>query len=142
MGIEEKYRPSTLKKEIIDSLIDIHIESSPVLIWQNEGGIRNVTKARIEAIDFASDSILLTPFSNSDEFLFNSLKINTTFYLRGNSKNIVFKQEKSAKKTVKRLHETVTLAFADLQPVAVYDFDRCRKCKRRWIGYAALQPYY
>ncbi|MBC7538733.1 MAG: hypothetical protein H7281_07930 [Bacteriovorax sp.] len=101
MGIEVNYRTSTLKKEIIDTLIDIHIESTPVLIWQNVSGKRNVTKAKIEAIDFASDSIFFTPFSNSDENMFDQLKINSTFYLRGNTKSIVFKQDKAAKKTTK-----------------------------------------
>jgi hypothetical protein len=61
MGIEVNYRTSKLKKEIIDTLIDIHIESSPVLIWQNEDGKRKVTKAKIEAIDFASDSLHFLP---------------------------------------------------------------------------------
>jgi hypothetical protein len=101
MGIEVNYRTSKLKKEIIDTLIDIHIESSPVLIWQNEDGKRKVTKAKIEAIDFASDSIILTPFSTTDENIFDKLKVNSTFYLRGNTKSIVFKQDKPAKKTTK-----------------------------------------
>ncbi|MDO9182434.1 MAG: hypothetical protein Q7U04_08495 [Bacteriovorax sp.] len=103
MGIEVNYRTCTLKKEIIDSLIDIHIESAPVLIWQNIEGKRNVTKAKIEAIDFNNNSLILTAYSNADELIFDRLKVNTTFYIRGDSKNIVFKQERPAKKTNKGL---------------------------------------
>ncbi|MDD4972986.1 MAG: PilZ domain-containing protein [Bacteriovorax sp.] len=101
MGIEVNYRTAKAKKEIIDTLIDIHIESSAVLIWQNEDGKRNVTKAKIEAIDFASDSIIFTPFSTVDENMFDQLNVNSTFYLRGNTKSIVFKQDRPAKKTRK-----------------------------------------
>lgn len=99
MAIEVNYRTSNLKKEIIDALIDIHIESSPVLVWQNINGSRNVTKARIEAIDFVSDSIFLLPFSIEDHAFFDKLKTNNAFYFRGNSKNIVFKQDRPGKKS-------------------------------------------
>jgi hypothetical protein len=101
MGIEVNYRTSTLKKEIIDTLIDIHIESSPVLIWQNAGTNRIITKGRIESIDFASDSIFLSPFTNEDDKFFELLKINSIFYLKGNTKSIVFKQDRAIKKTKK-----------------------------------------
>ncbi|MFA6239052.1 MAG: hypothetical protein WC635_17065 [Bacteriovorax sp.] len=99
MPIDINYRTSTLKKEIIDTLIDIHIESSPVMIWQNLNGTRTVTKARIEAIDFASDSLFLLPYTNEDRPAFEKLNIGNTFYFRGNSKNIVFKQDRPGKKS-------------------------------------------
>ena len=94
MSIEEKYRTSHLKKEIMDSLIEIHAEESPIIIWQNEAGKRNVIKAKIAAIDFVSDSISLSPYSDKDKLLFTNIKENLTFYIRGDSKNLVFKQEK------------------------------------------------
>jgi hypothetical protein len=103
MGIEQNFRTSTLKKEIIDSLIEMHIEESPVTIWQNENGKRHITKAKIDAIDFVSDSIYLIPYSEQDKHLFQKLKSNITFYLRGNSKDIVFKHEKNALKNAKGL---------------------------------------
>lgn len=101
MGIEVNYRTSIVKKEIIDALIEIQIESAPVFIWQNVEGKRNVAKVKIEALDFNSDSIFLVPYSEEDVIPFNKFKISSTFYIRGNTKNIVFKQEKSAKKTVR-----------------------------------------
>ncbi len=105
MGIEKNYRTSHLKQEIIDSLIEIHIEESPILIWQNEAGKRNVLKAKIDSIDFAGDSISLSPFSDNDKILFPKLKSDLTFYIRGDSKNIVFKQEKiSVKVNTNQLH--------------------------------------
>lgn len=101
MGIEEKYRTSSYKKEIIDSLIDIHIEASPVTIWQNDGNKRSVTKAKIEAIDFASESIILTPFSDMDTKVFYQLNTDATFYLKGSTRDIVFKQDRPAKRKTK-----------------------------------------
>ena len=107
MGIEINYRTSTLKKEIIDSLINIHIESSPVLIWQNESGKRKVTKAKIEAIDFSSDSIFLTPFSEIEKNEFQNFDSRNTIYLRGNNQSIVFKQDKIAIKSSNGLLQIV-----------------------------------
>ena len=101
MGIEDNYRTSTNKQEIIETLIQIQIEALPMLIWQNEDGERYTANVKIEKIDYSNESIFLTPFTPEDEVLFNKLKINSTIYLKGNSKSIVFKQEKSAVKAKK-----------------------------------------
>ena len=99
MGIELNYRTSAQKKEIIDALIEIKIEATPVLIWQNDNGIRKVTKAKIDQIYFHNDSIVLTPYSDEDKQIFMNLTSDKTIYLRGNSKSIVFKQEQKSIKT-------------------------------------------
>ena len=128
-GIEVNYRTSTLKKEIVDALIEIQIESSPVFIWQNISGKRNVTKVKIESIDFNSDSIYLAPFSDEDISIFNKLNINSTFYLRGNTKNIVFKQERSAKKSTKGLLQVFI-------PEEVKMFEKRSEPRQNFLGHS------
>lgn len=98
MGIEANYRSSILKREITEALNEILKESSPVIVWQNDNGLRNIVKTRIKFIDFATNSIVMAPYSKEDELNFIKLNINLTFYIRGNVKSIVFKQEKPAKK--------------------------------------------
>ena len=100
MGIELNYRTSVHKKEIIDALIQIKIEATPVLIWQNENGIRKITKAKIDAIHFQNDSIVLIPYSENEKLMFMDFAENKTIYLRGRTKSIVFKQDKKAIKSV------------------------------------------
>lgn len=99
MGIEDNYRTSKIRQEIIDSLINIHEKSSPILIWQIEEKKRTIAHAKIESVDSSNNSIILSPFSIEDENTFKIFKLNTTIYMRGDNKNIVFKQEQSSSKT-------------------------------------------
>lgn len=96
MGLKESYRTSVLKKEITDSLIDIQLKSYSIVLWQNQNGIRTITTAKIKNVDFATNLILLAPYSDNDKKTFGQLKANSTFYLRENAKNLVFKQTKPA----------------------------------------------
>ena len=88
MGIELNYRTSVHKKEIIDALIQIKIEATPVLIWQNENGIRKITKAKIDAIHFQNDSIVLIPYSENEKLMFMDFAENKTTY--GEEQKVLF----------------------------------------------------
>ncbi|MFA6238626.1 MAG: hypothetical protein WC635_14930 [Bacteriovorax sp.] len=101
MTLEASYRTSILKKEIIDSLFEFKQELSPILIWQNDGGKRNIAMVIIEEIDLGNQSVTLRPLDNSTSVDFSKLKLNHPFYLKAENKSIVFKQEKPAKKTPK-----------------------------------------
>jgi hypothetical protein len=98
MNLDDQYRTTQLKKEIIDAIVDIHIETSAVLIWQNQKETRVITKVKIENIDFINNSITLSPFSNKDVENFKRLKLNSTIYLKGKTKSIIFKNTAVAKK--------------------------------------------
>jgi len=93
MSLETAYRTTSERSEITTSLIEIHIEESPVLLWQNHNGIRKILKAKIEAIDMANNCLYLLPYSKSDQESFKEIHLEATLYLRGNNKSIVFKHD-------------------------------------------------
>lgn len=97
MTFEKNFRTSISKKEILDSLIAMHIEESHVIIWQNIDGIRKVKKARIEAIDLAASTLILSLQKEATPLNFNEFDSNITLYFIGEKKNIVFKQVTAAK---------------------------------------------
>lgn len=97
MSLDKNFRTSVSKQEILDSLSTMHIEESPVIIWQNIGGVRNVKKARIASIDLLTSSLILKPLGETGPAGFDQLNSNLTLYFIGESKNIVFKQVKALK---------------------------------------------
>lgn len=105
--MEQQFRTTSSRKEILDSLSVMHIEESPVIIWQNIDGRRNVSKARIDYIDQASSTIILSPAIENDADLddraFKEMNSDFTLYFIGESKNIVFKQVKALKVISKKL---------------------------------------
>lgn len=81
----------------MDSLSTMYIEESPVIIWQNADGVRNVKKARIASIDLLSSSLVLRPLIEGQTENFEKLAKDLTLYFIGESKNIVFKQVNTLK---------------------------------------------
>ncbi len=93
MSIESNYRTSIDKQEIINALIDIFTEKSPVTVWQNDGVSRLIVNVRIEAIDAQSSSMYITPFSLEDQDSFFKIQFNLAFYVKGETRSIIFKQD-------------------------------------------------
>lgn len=107
MGIEEKCRTTLSSKEIVNALINIQVEATQILIWQNIAGIRLIANAIIANIDFSTDSIVLVPFSPIDKKIFEKFNPGPTFYIRGLANNIIFKQEKAVAHTKNYLIITI-----------------------------------
>jgi hypothetical protein len=97
MTSEKNFRISVSKKEILDSLILMHIEDSDVILWQNHNGVRHVKRARIEAIDFATSTLILSPQKSAKLENFKEFNSDITLYFIGENKNIVFKQVEAVK---------------------------------------------
>ena len=75
--------------EIVSTLIRMYRESSPVLIWQNQGNERLMKNSYIKEIYPEKSRFVLAPLPDNTNFNFNDM---TTLYLRGNERSILFKQ--------------------------------------------------
>lgn len=93
MSIELNYRTSKDKVEILRSLLNIEEEKIPVLIWQNNGNSRTVTRFKIKQISQLNDTVELVPFTEEDLMTCKKMEQSKTIYFRGEKNNIVFKQE-------------------------------------------------
>ena len=94
--MDNSFRTETNLKTILESLIQLHIEESPILIWQNDNGRRYSAKAKISSINIAKNAILIIPFTDEDKDIFLNLQPTSTFYIKGNIFDIAFKQEEAA----------------------------------------------
>lgn len=93
MATNLNYRTSEDQKEILDKLSEIKNFNVPVLIWQNDGRSRKVTKFNILKIDKANNEIILQPFDILDLNNFQLVDASQTIYFRGEYNNLVFKQD-------------------------------------------------
>ncbi len=139
MNLDNQYRTTILKKEIVDAIVDIHIETSSVLIWQNQKENRVITKVKIENIDFINNSITLSPFSNKDIENFKIIKLNSTIYLKGKTKSIVFKNTAVAKKNKLgnidiQIPETVKMFENRSVPRMIFSFHNPKKTAEIFPG--------
>ena len=94
--MDNSFRTENNLKTILESLIQLHIEESPILIWQNDNGRRFSAKAKISSINIAKNAILIIPFTPEDKDVFLNLQPTSTFYIKGNVFDIAFKQEEAA----------------------------------------------
>jgi hypothetical protein len=94
--LDSSFRTENNLKTILESLIQLHIEESPILIWQNDNGRRYSAKAKISSINIAKNAILIIPFTQEDKDVFLNLQPTSTFYIKGNVFDIAFKQEEAA----------------------------------------------
>ena len=94
--MDNSFRTENNLKTILESLIQLHIEESPILIWQNDNGRRFSAKAKISSINIAKNAILIIPFTQEDKDVFLNLQPTSTFYIKGNVFDIAFKQEEAA----------------------------------------------
>lgn len=96
MGIETSYRTSTDKQEILSALMDIYAEGTSITVWQNIDSRRVIVNVKIQDIDLKTESIIIGPYNPDDREAFLKLQFDSTLYIRGESKSIVFKQDKPA----------------------------------------------
>ncbi|MBT3583940.1 MAG: hypothetical protein HN509_03455 [Halobacteriovoraceae bacterium] len=84
------FRVEKKEHEIYDILIRLHSDKVPVMVWQKTGEKRVIRKTYILSIDVAKDYFLLAPFEDE---CFMDFKGESTFYIHGEERSILFKQE-------------------------------------------------
>ncbi len=93
MSTNLNYRTSEDKKEILDRLFEIKSFNVPVLIWQNDGKNRKITKFKIINIDQEKNEVSLQASDELDLVNFKLVDQTQTIYFRGEFNNLVFKQD-------------------------------------------------
>lgn len=83
-------RVSRNRDEIFKAINTMFADSSPVMLWQNHGDKRVIVYAVIDKIDFERRRLILKAKKLNH---FKQFKSDTTVYIRGQSKSILFKQE-------------------------------------------------
>lgn len=84
-------RVSRNNNEISETINSMFVDSSPVMLWQNQHGNRVVTYATILNIDFENNQIIMQA---NQKNRFEKFSKDFTIYIRGPQRSILFKQTK------------------------------------------------